>query len=33
MAGLDGQEGEKGIQNEIKEQIKQYVIDEHNNNI
>ena len=32
MAGFDGQEGEKGIQNEIKEQIKQYVIDEHNNN-
>lgn len=27
-----GQEGQKGIQNEIKEQIKQIVIDEHNNN-
>ena len=25
--------GEQGIQNEIKEQIKQYVIDEHNNNV
>ena len=31
MAGFEGKEGEKGIQNEIKEQIKQYVIDEHNN--
>ena len=27
-----GEEGQKGIQNEIKEQIKQIVIDEHNNN-
>ena len=27
-----GQEGQKGIQNAIKEQIKQIVIDEHNNN-
>ena len=32
MAGFVAQEGQKGIQNEIKEQIKQYVIDEHNNN-
>ena len=31
MAGFEGKEGEKGKQNEIKEQIKQYVIDEHNN--
>ena len=27
-----GEEGQKGMQNEIKEQIKQIVIDEHNNN-
>ena len=27
-----GKEGQIGIQNEIKEEIKQYVIDEHNNN-
>ena len=32
MPGFDGREGQKGMQNEIKEQIKQYVIDEHNNN-
>ena len=31
MPGFEGKEGEKGKQNEIKEQIKQYVIDEHNN--
>ena len=30
--GFEGKENQKGIQNEIKEQIKQYVIDEHNNN-
>lgn len=29
--GFEGKEGQIGMQNEIKEQIKQYVIDEHNN--
>ena len=29
---FDLKEGQKGIQNEIKEQIKQFVIEEHNNN-
>ena len=32
IPGFNGKEGQKGMQNEIKEQIKQYVIDEHNNN-
>ena len=33
MPGFDMQEGQKEMQNEIKEQIKQYVIDENNNNV
>ena len=32
MMGFQVQGGQEGIENEIKEQIKQYVIDEHNNN-
>ena len=32
IMGFEGKEGQIGMQNEIKEQIKQYVIDEHNNN-
>ena len=31
IMGFEGKEGKVGIQNEIKEEIKQYVIDEHNN--
>ena len=31
IMGFEGKEGKIGIQNEIKEEIKQYVIDEHNN--
>ena len=33
MPGFDMQEGQKEMQNEIKEQIKQYVIDEKKNNV
>ena len=29
---FDLKEGQKGIQNEIKEQIRQFVIEEHSNN-
>ena len=32
IPGFEGRDGQKGMQNEITEQIKQYVIDEHNKN-
>ena len=33
MNEFTNKEEQKGIQNELKEQIKQFVIEEHNNNI